>query len=141
MSQDLNNDPLISKLTQLTPATSTIDRDAMLFAAGRASAPRARGWQALAGALACSQAVMLAFWLVQPSPMLPGGQMAKSRFDTSAPLDVNRLASSPLPSDSYGKLMAQAASGEIPVPAPLADAQPSRSILATDLSSLNSLLD
>ena len=58
------DDPLIQRLTQFTPDGGGLDRDAVLFAAGRASARPSRGWAALAAALATSQVLTLAllFW-------------------------------------------------------------------------------
>src|SRR5437667_425569 len=45
MLEDLTRDPLLQNLARFTPATAGIDRDAMLFAAGRASAPKPYGWK------------------------------------------------------------------------------------------------
>src|SRR5262249_5759629 len=64
VSEDLNHDPLVQRLTQLTPSATTIDRDALLFAAGRASAPRTLGWKMLAAALAISQTATLSGWFL-----------------------------------------------------------------------------
>jgi hypothetical protein len=84
---------------------------------------------------------MIAIWFVQSGPVSTGGQLANSQFARSVTSEANRVSSHPLPADSYGNLMAQAAAGEMSAPAPFADAPPSGSILTTDLSSLNSLLD
>lgn len=61
MPEDLTN-----TLKQFTPTLP--DRDALLFAAGRASARPAPIWKVLCGLLAITQIVMVAFWLVRPSP-------------------------------------------------------------------------
>jgi hypothetical protein len=59
----LSNDPVARLLSRFTPDSSALDRDALLFAAGRASVPPGRRWMALAGALAASQAVTLGLLL------------------------------------------------------------------------------
>jgi hypothetical protein len=59
-------DPLAERLSRFTPDGSALDRDALLFAAGRASARPNRGWAALAGALAASQ--LLTLVLLWPAP-------------------------------------------------------------------------
>jgi hypothetical protein len=56
----MSDDPLIERLTQFTPDGGKLDRDALLFAAGRASARPSRGWAVLAAALATSQLLTLA---------------------------------------------------------------------------------
>jgi hypothetical protein len=53
------SDPIEERLGRLTPAGSGLDRTALLFAAGRASARPNRSWQALAGALAALQVLTL----------------------------------------------------------------------------------
>ena len=59
----MSNDPLADRLSQFTPDGSGLDRDALLFAAGRASARPERRWKALAGILATLQVVTLAILL------------------------------------------------------------------------------
>jgi hypothetical protein len=59
------SDPVIDKLARFTP-TDRLDRDDLLFRAGRASAPDRRGWIALAGLLAVTQVATLAFWFTHP---------------------------------------------------------------------------
>ncbi len=53
------NDPVARTLARFTPAPTGLDRDELLFRAGRASAGRARGWKLAAGLLAVTQAVTL----------------------------------------------------------------------------------
>lgn len=65
------SDPLTDALARFTP-TARLDRDEMLFRAGRASAGRARGWKIATGLLAISQALMLIGWLnLDRSPPTP----------------------------------------------------------------------
>jgi hypothetical protein len=66
-------EPIIERLSQFTPDGSSLDRDALLFAAGRASVRPSRGWMAMAGLLAASQVMTLAlFWLRPAPPAAPG---------------------------------------------------------------------
>jgi hypothetical protein len=56
-------------LSRFTPDGSRLDRDALLFAAGRASAGHARRrWMGVAGALAASQLLTLVLWWPRPAP-------------------------------------------------------------------------
>lgn len=57
------------KLSELTPDASGLDRDAILIAAGRASARPNRRWQTLAGCLMLSQIITL--FLLWPAPQIP----------------------------------------------------------------------
>ena len=55
------SEPLAERLSRFTPDAGELDRDALLFAAGRASARPGRRWKAVAGALAASQLLTLLF--------------------------------------------------------------------------------
>jgi hypothetical protein len=67
------------RLSRFTPDGAGLDRDGLLFAAGRASARPNRGWMALTGALAACQLLTLTLlWpkavpvgLPAPSPHVP----------------------------------------------------------------------
>lgn len=64
---------MIDKLTQFTPVT-TLNRDEMLFQAGRASVRPPRIWKWLVGGLTLSQSATVAawFWLTPvTSPVVP----------------------------------------------------------------------
>jgi len=65
----MSDDPFIKHLSRFTPAAG-LDRYALLFAAGRASARPNRRWQALAGALAACQLLTLGL-LLWPRPASP----------------------------------------------------------------------
>ena len=57
------SEPILERLSRFTPDVGRLDRDALLFAAGRDSARPNRGWIALASLLASTQALSLAlFW-------------------------------------------------------------------------------
>jgi hypothetical protein len=60
-------------LSRFTPDGTGLDRDALLFAAGRASARPNRRWLALCGTLAASQLLTLALlcWPTTPVPPMP----------------------------------------------------------------------
>ena len=74
------SEPLAERLSRFTPDAGKLDRDALLFAAGRASARPGRRWMALAGALAASQLLTLLF--LWPRTPLRG---LTSRSPSSAP--------------------------------------------------------
>lgn len=59
------NDPFTERLGRLTPDTTGLDRDALLFQAGRASVHPKRHWPAVAGLLFMSQTATLAFFLTR----------------------------------------------------------------------------
>jgi hypothetical protein len=65
----MSDDPLARQLSRFTPDGTGLDRDALLFAAGKASARPVR-WLALAAALAASQFVTLGLllWSLQVPP-------------------------------------------------------------------------
>ncbi len=65
------SEPPVERLMRFTPDAGSLDRDALLFAAGRASARANRAWVALAGALAAAQVLTLV--LLWPRPAAPAG--------------------------------------------------------------------
>jgi hypothetical protein len=64
------SESLEERLSRFTPDATCLNRDALLFSAGRASVRPSRRWQALTGALAASQVLtLLCLWaLMQFSP-------------------------------------------------------------------------
>ena len=60
--------PLADGLSRFTPSLGTLDRDGLLFAAGRASARPARKWPTVAALLALSQALTLALLVAGTPP-------------------------------------------------------------------------
>lgn len=84
---------LAERLSRFTPDGSGLDRDALLFAAGRASVRPTRRWAAGAGALAACQVLTLVLLWPRPvPPSTPPGTPA------SSPTLIERAAPSP-PSD------------------------------------------
>ncbi len=59
----MSDDPLIRQLSKFTPNGGGLDRDAVIFAAGKASAKPSCRWKALAGTLAMSQVMTLGLFL------------------------------------------------------------------------------
>ncbi|HEV3022356.1 MAG TPA: hypothetical protein VGX76_07805 [Pirellulales bacterium] len=66
-------EPFFERLTRFTPDPGDVNRDALLFAAGRASARPNRGWIGLAAALAGSHLLVLT--LLWPQSIPPGRTM------------------------------------------------------------------
>jgi len=119
----MSDDPLIKRLSQFTPDGSGLDRDGLLFAAGRASARPSRCWPALAGMLAVSQVVILAivFW---PHSGTPVPDLIKAppivTVEPAPPLD-HPEPSSPAESPGLWAVREQiiAADGKLPLPTPV----------------------
>jgi hypothetical protein len=66
------SEPSLERLSRFTPDSGGLDRDALLYAAGHASARPNRAWIALAAVLALSQALTLALlWLHRSPPAAP----------------------------------------------------------------------
>jgi len=132
MLEDLTRDPLLQNLARFTPASAGIDRYAMLFAAGRASAPKAYGWKLAAAALALAQVVTLAVWFAG-SRSEATAQLALPPVVEQAP-DVPDSpvspALEPLPAASYGSLVRRWERDGLPPPAPVADPVPARPTLS-----------
>jgi hypothetical protein len=104
------SDPVIDKLTRFTP-TDRLDRDDVLFRAGRASAPGRKGWIALAGLLTATQVTTMSFWFVQSPPRNP---VIPDLRSPNLPDDL-RFPERPAP-DSYGSLRATWDGNTLPVP-------------------------
>jgi hypothetical protein len=62
------SDPLTDRLGRFTPEGAGLDRDAILFAAGRASVRPVRAWKRVSAVLALTQALTLMLLLPWPSP-------------------------------------------------------------------------
>jgi hypothetical protein len=68
------SEPFLERLSGFTPDAGRLDRDALLFAAGRTSARPNRGWMTLATLLASTQALSLV--LLWPHPTPPAASFA-----------------------------------------------------------------
>jgi DNA polymerase-3 subunit gamma/tau len=119
-------EPLEERLSRLTPDATGLDRDALLFAAGRASVRPARRWQAAAGLLAASQLVTLALFWPRPAPPSP---MPVPAPVAERPVIVKPPEPEPQPPpdpSELGVLRAYMLSdkGDLPAPAPIENLVP-----------------
>jgi hypothetical protein len=64
---EMNVDPLAQKLARFTPDATGLDRDALIFAAGRASVRPRRHWPMLTGLLALTQSLTLVLYFMRPN--------------------------------------------------------------------------
>jgi hypothetical protein len=62
------SEPFLERLSRFTPDAGRLDRDALLFAAGRGSVRPNRGWITLATLLAGTQALSLVLLWPHPTP-------------------------------------------------------------------------
>jgi hypothetical protein len=76
------NDPFVEQFRRFTPDLGRLDRSALLFAAGRASARPSRRWQALAGTLAACQLLSLAVLWPRSSPPTPSAKTELAAVET-----------------------------------------------------------
>jgi hypothetical protein len=83
------SESLAEHLSRFTPDATGLERDALLFAAGRASVRANSKWQALAGTLALSQVLTLVLLWPRTPPL-----------QTSTPLVVESTAPAPASDES-----------------------------------------
>lgn len=62
------SEPFLERLSRFTPDAGALDRDTLLYAAGRASARPNRAWITLAAVLAVTQALSLVLLWPRPAP-------------------------------------------------------------------------
>jgi hypothetical protein len=91
------SEPFIERLNRFTPNAGGLDRDALLYAAGRASARPNRAWIALATALALAQPLSLV--LLWPHPVPPATRV---RVDVASLPTPSATVESPAPDASEG---------------------------------------
>ena len=70
------SEPILEHLSRFTPDAGGLDRDALLFAAGRNSVRPNRGWATAASLLAATQALSLVLLWPRPSPPASPGAMS-----------------------------------------------------------------
>jgi hypothetical protein len=115
------SEPIAERLSRFTPDASALDRDALLFNAGRASVHPNRGWTAAALTLAASQ--LLTLTLLWPGPSRPpAGPASTTSFPklTESPpaqRDASELG-------SLNQRLLDARDGDIPPSAPSEDLVP-----------------
>jgi hypothetical protein len=77
------SEPFLERLSRFTPDAGSLERDALLFAAGRSSARPNRGWITLAAVLAGTQTLLLA--LLWPQPNRPASGLSVPVANLPAP--------------------------------------------------------
>jgi hypothetical protein len=92
------SEPLAERLSRFTPDASGLNRDALLFAAGRASVRPSRHWQALAGVLAASQLLTLVC-LWPRAPLAPSHETPFVASEAMLPSPKSEPAPKPDPSE------------------------------------------
>jgi hypothetical protein len=89
------SEPFLERLTRFTPAAGDMDRDVLLFAAGRASARPNRGWITLAAVLAATQVLTLAlWWFSSPPPVAQAPTLIAPPSPTPVPAEPTSSESS-----------------------------------------------
>jgi hypothetical protein len=131
MSEELSRDPLLGQLARFQPSSPAIDREALLFAMGRASAPQTRWWKVAVLALAVCQVVTLGVWVVgfsggRPSAVAPGKPVEPKADIPVAPSP----AASPDVSGSYLEMIRHWERNGLPAPAPVTDPEPAGPVLS-----------
>jgi hypothetical protein len=94
-----------TKLKRLQPAASGLNRDEILFQAGRATARPSRFWKGLALVLAISQVVTLAVWFARSSRQTPVEPVPTPAAVVPIEPVVDSVPASPLDPNSYWVLM------------------------------------
>jgi hypothetical protein len=79
------SEPFLERLSRFTPDAGRLDRDALLFAAGRGSVRPNRGWITLATLLASTQALSLVLLWPRPTPHEGGLTVAVAVAPTPLP--------------------------------------------------------
>ena len=111
------SEPFLERLSRFTPHAGGLDRDSLLFAAGRASARPNRGWICLSATLATSHVLALALLWPHAGQVAP---YATGALVQSTPPRTAELAPSQSPS-TFGVWSVRHESNEIQSEERLAD--------------------
>jgi hypothetical protein len=114
-------EPILERLSRFTPDGSTLDRDALLFNAGRASVRRHRGWALAALTLAASQLLTLS--LLWPVPNRSSSRLVTTSFAPKA-VESSPAAPDALELGSLNRHVLDAREGDLPPSAPCEDLVP-----------------
>ncbi len=117
------SEPLAERLSRFTPDGTGLDRDALLFAAGRASVRPRRGWATLAAALALSQAVTLA--LLWPGTTSPPGPLVTAPPAPQTGRQPDLAPTAGVEPWANNRRILQAGEGDLPPTAPVDSIVPS----------------
>ena len=127
-------EPLAERLSAFTPDGSGLDRDGLLFAAGKASARPNTWWVALAGLLAAGQVATLVWLWPKPAPQVvtPAPVPAPAPAEPEEPPASSPPSESPAPWMVDRRRLTEAAERPRPVPARslVSDAPPLRAFAA-----------
>ena len=115
-------EPFLERLSRFTPDGAGLDRDALLFNAGRASVRPQRGWMLTAAALAACQLLTLA--LLWPRSAPPAGL---HEDNARAPRYVEAHPAAPDPAElgALNRRMADSKDGDLPPSESVEDLVPS----------------
>jgi hypothetical protein len=131
MSEVLNRDPLLGQLARFKPSSPAINRDELLFAMGRASAPKTRWWKFAVAVLTVCQVATLGIWVMglpgqMPSAVVPGKSVEPKHDLPTTPSP----AISPDTSGSYLEMVRRWERSGLPAPAPVTDPEPAGPVLS-----------
>jgi hypothetical protein len=79
------SEPFLERLSRFTPDRGGLDRDGLIFAAGRSSARPNRPWQALAGLLTGTQALLVVLLLTRAEPPADRSSMRIAAVPAATP--------------------------------------------------------
>jgi hypothetical protein len=115
-------EPIIERLSRFTPDGAALDRDALLFNAGRASVRSNRGWILTVAMLAACQ--LLTLTLLWPSSAPPAG---RHEIDSPAPRYVEAHPSPPDAAElaAMNRRLLASKDGDLPPSASSVDLLPS----------------
>jgi hypothetical protein len=79
------SEPFLERLNRFTPDAGSLERDALLFAAGRGSARPNRAWMSIAALLAGTQVVSIVLLWPQSMSRMDGTSLATAARPTPSP--------------------------------------------------------
>ncbi len=92
------SEPFLERLSRFSPDSGGLNRDELLFAAGRSSARPNRAWKALAAGLAATQALSLVLMLPPARPLPTGLTLVHGDI----PAEAKSLENRAVPFDHTG---------------------------------------
>jgi hypothetical protein len=139
----LTPDPALEKLARFSPAPAAIDRDELLFQAGRASARAGNGWKTVAALLLVTQTATLGMLLTNPGRTTTGSRTDMVLVPGPSSESPNPVAArSPEPSDRFSYAALQKWDLDtMPTPAPAVPSGSNGPVLSVSDGNLLRLLD
>jgi hypothetical protein len=120
-------EPIVESLSRFTASASGLNRDAILFAAGRASARPNRGWMALAGVLASFQLLTLLFLWPRATSVMNSSDVPVAQTETKPDLvdDIKQHSpASPNTAEIWTRNRQMLMTSDVELPPPVASAGP-----------------